>query len=402
MPIPRAVPPTATTPQTARTRAEIEARLGFLPPFFAPALTAPVVLNRLWRLTRTAYLDNPLPAELKQRLIVHVSRLRSCTYGVVVHSCELRALGLSGRELLDVLQAPLGGGPASAALLRGGGESLAGWPLPGSPDEARIVALATHAFARDDLSEQCVAELRRLLGPGRYERLAALLSYIETCDEWLRAHPEISYEDDPRVRRHLPAMLREEPLLRSLLNINGDARERCARTLERATGELTGDESVENTLHAVLGALGSDMGWSHAAVWIPTRLYGTPRLRCATSWQDERAGTAFAEANRALRLDPGDGLPARAWESGQARWIADVTADPHATCAAEARQDGLRGCYLLPVRGRDGVVALLELVSTDSRRPDPIALETLDVLAARIGEHLEQRGAQPAPLLHAA
>jgi AhpD family alkylhydroperoxidase len=402
MPIPRAVPPTATTSQTAHTRAEIEARLGFLPSFFAPALTAPVVLNRLWRLTRTAYLDNPLPAELKQRLIVHVSRLRSCSYGVVIHSCELRALGLSGRELLDVLQAPLGGGPSSAALLRGGGGSLAGWPQPGSSDEARIVALATHAFAHDDLAEQCVAELRRLLGPARYERLASLLSYIETCDEWLRAHPEISYADDPRVRRHLPAMLREEPLLRSLLDIDGSVRERCARTLERAARELTSDESVETTLHAVLEALGSEMGWSYAAVWIPTRRYGgTPRLRCATSWQGGQGATAFADANRALRLDPGDGLPARAWESAQTRWIADVTADPHATCAAEARQDGLRGCYLLPVRGRDGVVALLELLSADSRRPDPIALETLDVLAARIGEHLEHRGAQPAPLLAA-
>ena len=98
--------------------AEIEARFGFVPSFYAPALGAPAVLGLMWRHARVSYLDNPLPAELKERLFVHLSRVRSCSYGVVTHSCELRALGVSADELLGLLQAPLGAIPSGAGAYR--------------------------------------------------------------------------------------------------------------------------------------------------------------------------------------------------------------------------------------------------------------------------------------------
>ncbi len=85
--------------------------------------------------------------------------------------------------------------------------------------------------------------------------------------------------------------------------------------------------------------------------------------------------------------------PAGSGRRRQARWVADVTAEPHSRRADEARQDGLRSCYLLPIRGQDGVVAVIEFLSREVRPPDPLLLEMLNRVAGQIGEYLERKGA---------
>src|SRR3954465_10371391 len=124
--------------------AEIEGRFGFFPSFFAPAVPVPDVLNALWRQAVACYLDNPLPAEFKERVFAYLSRLRSCSYCVVVHSCELRALGASAADVFELLEPLLGDDPSSAAHLLGSSGPLGHWPQAGSYEEARIVALTAH------------------------------------------------------------------------------------------------------------------------------------------------------------------------------------------------------------------------------------------------------------------
>jgi PAS domain S-box-containing protein len=502
-----------------RITAEIEARLGFFPSFFAPALPAPDILEALWRQTLAAYLDNPLPAVFKERLFAYLSRLRSSAYCVVTHSCQLHELGATAREIFDLLEPMLGDDPSSMShLARGdGARTPASWPAAGSPEETRIIALAAHAFVDDDVAEPCLAELRRLLRPPDHARLVALLAYVATCHDWVRAHPEISFQHDHRALRHLHALLCEEPRLRELLDGHGrssslarrdhlaaivdsadDAivgetlegtiiswnraaerlygysaamvlgmsatmlvpadrddeaallmqrvrhgehvdhldtvrlridgrrldvslavspirnaagslvgtssiardigerrlRERYLQTVHQATRVLAQLGAVEETLPAVLRILGDGMGWSVGSVWMPTRRHGVLALRCAVFWHVPALdGAAFETASRQMRLSHGEGLPGRVWETGQARWVADIAAEPHSRRADEARQDGLHTCYLLPVRGPDGVVAVLELLSREVRPPDPILLEMLNRVAGQIGEYLERRGA---------
>ncbi len=156
--------------------AEIEGRFGFFPSYFAPALASREVLDLLWRQTQTAYLDSPLPAHFKERLCAYLSRVRSCAYCLICHSCGLRELGASGRKIFDMLEPQLSLGPSRAALLLGGGGPLAGWPAAGSLEEGRLVELAANAFLRDDGAADCIAELRRLLGRKDFEHLVLLLS----------------------------------------------------------------------------------------------------------------------------------------------------------------------------------------------------------------------------------
>jgi hypothetical protein len=79
------------------------------------------------------------------------------------------------------------------------------------------------------------------------------------------------------------------------------------------------------------------------------------------------------------------------WETGQARWVADVMVEPHSRRADEAQQDGLHSCYLLPVPGRSDVVAVIEFLSDEIRPPDPIVLEMLNRISGQIGEFLERK-----------
>jgi PAS domain S-box-containing protein/AhpD family alkylhydroperoxidase len=500
--------------------AEIEGRYGFFPAVFAPAIPTRDVLETLWRQTVAAYLDNPLPAMFKERVFAYLSRLRGCTYCVVTHSCELRALGATGEEVFDLLEPLLDDGPASATHLLGSGGAFSRWPPPGSYEEVRIVTLAAHAFMRDEVARPCLDELRRLLGPGDYGHLILLLGHIDTTHGWVQAHPEISFENDNRVLRHRAALTREEPRLTALFDARGrtstlarrdhlaaivdsaddaivgetldgtivswntgaeqlfgytaemilgmsatmivpsdhdeeassilrrvrrgervesfdtvrlridgshidvslaispirnasgvligtssvarDAserkrRERYLQTVHHATRLLAQFGTVDETLHAVLGVIGEGMGWAVGSAWMPTRRHAVLQLRCAAFWHTPALdGARFETTSRQLRLDAGEGLPGRVWETSQARWVADITAEPHSRRADEARQDGLRTCYLLPVRGRDGVVAVIEFLSREVRPPDPILLEMLNRAAGQIGEYLERKGAAPA------
>jgi hypothetical protein len=79
------------------------------------------------------------------------------------------------------------------------------------------------------------------------------------------------------------------------------------------------------------------------------------------------------------------------WETGQARWVPDVTVEPHSRRADEAQQDGRHTCYLLP--GRVQVVAVIEFLSDEIRPPDPIALEMLNRLSGQISEFLQPSAA---------
>ncbi len=66
--------------------AEIESRLGFIPPFFEAAFGLPRVLENLWYQTKTAYLDNPLPDLFKEKLAALLARDCQVSYCLVCHT----------------------------------------------------------------------------------------------------------------------------------------------------------------------------------------------------------------------------------------------------------------------------------------------------------------------------
>lgn len=199
-------------PISEQIHSEIVSRFGFFPPFFAPALDSPQVLDNLWRQTLSAYLENPLSALFKEKLNALLSRYCAAPYCLVCHSSALSPLGLSGGEVLALLESPLPNIEAnSLGCLPVPSPAEAAAPAFGSPLEQMLLSCAILVFLDSEKASLCRVELRRLLGTDLYPHLIAYLAYIKTSHTWMEAHPEISYAADKRVSDHLGPLLAEEP-----------------------------------------------------------------------------------------------------------------------------------------------------------------------------------------------
>ena len=70
---------------TLRFRREVTDRFGVLPNFFCSADAAPGLIEELWKIAKSAYLDSPLPSLFKERLFVYLSRFCEVRYCLVRH-----------------------------------------------------------------------------------------------------------------------------------------------------------------------------------------------------------------------------------------------------------------------------------------------------------------------------
>ncbi len=111
---------------TDQIRAEIESRLGFFPPFFAPALASPPLLEGLWSQQFSCYYDNPLPELYKEKLSTILAQYCASSYFIVTHACMLYKLGMAAREIELLLEGP----DLAADNLEHVFETLAQYPHP--------------------------------------------------------------------------------------------------------------------------------------------------------------------------------------------------------------------------------------------------------------------------------
>lgn len=197
-------------------KTEIEATFGFVPPFFDPAESTPQVLENLWQQTLTAYVNNPLPALFKEKLSAYLSRFCAVPYCMICHSCTLRPLGLTAREVLELLEAapPVERDVEQHLAELATQSSLpANWSTLSSSLEDSLLYCAIFIALEHERAEHYRHELRRLLGVVNYQHLIAFIAYVKTCHVWMEAHSEVAYEADQRVKDNLQALVEDEPAL---------------------------------------------------------------------------------------------------------------------------------------------------------------------------------------------
>jgi PAS domain S-box-containing protein len=164
--------------------------------------------------------------------------------------------------------------------------------------------------------------------------------------------------------------------------------------LEHAVARLLAETPEPGDLaEPLLGAIGSVLGWDHAAVWQPE---GDGNLVCRASWhgRDGRELDGFEDVTRQMRLAPGRGLPGRVWKSGDPAWVDDVSRDPSFPRAAAAAAAGLRAALCVPVIGSGGPLAVVEVMTREMPEPDPDLLATLESVGRQVGRYIEQRFAE--------
>src|SRR5580704_15838269 len=193
-----------------RTQLEsaVFARFGVLPNFFRLTTDDPEITENLWKFAQFAYLDNPLPPLLKERLFVYLSLFCRVRYCIARHIGFLVGLGRpagdpeclpqSIEEVLPLLQGDL---PFESeldqhiALCQEMGVAALP-PEPNSAQERAIFACAAHVFLKTPDASRALHALKGVFDGKTLEYTKLLLAFIRTAHYWTEIHPELVLEDD--------------------------------------------------------------------------------------------------------------------------------------------------------------------------------------------------------------
>jgi PAS domain S-box-containing protein len=186
----------------------VAARFGVLPNFFRLTTDNPKITESLWGFAQFAYLDNPLPSLLKERLFVYLSLFCEVRYCIARHLGFLIGLGRpagdphcrpqSVDEVLPLLRGDL---PCNSdldqhlALCEGLGMGSFP-PEPDSAQERAIFVCAAHVFLRTPDASRALHALKCVLDGETLEYTKLLLAFIRTAHYWTEIHPELVLEDD--------------------------------------------------------------------------------------------------------------------------------------------------------------------------------------------------------------
>jgi len=195
-----------------QTKSELEAgildRFGVLPNFFRLTTDNPEITENLWGFAQFAYLDNPLPSLLKERLFVYLSLFCEVRYCIARHLGFLVGLGrpAGDRQCLpqtvdEVLPLLRGDLPFKSDLdaclaLCEGLEMGAFPPEPDSAQERAIFACAAHVFLGTSDASRALDALKYVLDGKTLEYTKLLLAFIRTAHYWTEIHPGLVLEDD--------------------------------------------------------------------------------------------------------------------------------------------------------------------------------------------------------------
>src|SRR5215510_5543706 len=195
---------------------EIEARFGICPSFFKLAQVEPPIARNLFRQAEFAYLDNPMPAHFKEQLFTWLSRFCEARYCVARHCAFLIGRGrvaaaagappLSAERALALLKELMPDKeelPGYLRALEATSAPLGDWPDFDTDLGRRFRVACAVVFLDPVHAASWLRELRRLLGPQRYEQLMLFLAFVRAEHFWTEVHPELEFEPD------LEAMLRD-------------------------------------------------------------------------------------------------------------------------------------------------------------------------------------------------
>ena len=186
----------------------VAARFGVLPNFFRLTVDDPEITENLWGFAQFAYLDNPLPSLLKERLFVYLSLFCSVRYCIARHLGFLVGLGRPAgdpqclpQSIVEVLPLLRGDLPHKTDLDQHLAlcEGLDMGPFPPEPNSAQeraIFACAAHVFLRTPDASRALRALTRGFDGKTLEYMKLLLAFIRTAHYWTEIHPELVLEED--------------------------------------------------------------------------------------------------------------------------------------------------------------------------------------------------------------
>ena len=161
-----------------------------------------------------------------------------------------------------------------------------------------------------------------------------------------------------------------------------------ARVIERA-------DSVAEARPMILQTICEILDWDMAAIWDVDTEGGV--LGSVEVWHAPAIDLAeFREAAVNMTFVPGNGLAGEVWESGEPKWIADLSSASLSPSAQLALNNGMGSAFGVPIKVHGEVSHVVEFFSPKISLPDPELLQTLGVIANQLGHLIERKGAEEA------
>ena len=150
--------------------------------------------------------------------------------------------------------------------------------------------------------------------------------------------------------------------------------------------------SLNEGLEGVLKTVAARFNWELGAFWVVDDHEDV--LRLTDLWHGDGVdGEAFERSSRALRLARGEGLPGRAWSSGDPIWIEDVQKNDKFLRPDAAKACGLRGAVAFPATAGNHVRGVLEFFGREPRSADPEVLALLPAVSAQVANFVATQAA---------
>ncbi len=161
------------------------------------------------------------------------------------------------------------------------------------------------------------------------------------------------------------------------------------------TRDLAESDSALGALRAAIRAICIAEGWDCGRCFVPDEQAGL--LRFAGAWGvDDPVVARYLQQSCNVTYSPGVRLMGLVWQSGSPLWMSDVTNDPRVAVGAVARQAGMRGAFLFPLRVAGSVIGVIAFNSRAVREPEPRLLEAIESIGRQIGQFLLRKRAEEA------
>lgn len=238
-----------------RTRASFECErcFGAIPNFFHSASLAPGLIEGLWTLAKSAYIDSPLPSLFKERLFVHLSRFCEVRYCIVRHVGFLIGEGRPAgdpkvrpetiEQVITLLRRSV---PDAKALEEvfvrlENHEEPRDIPEPDTQAEYDCFDALTVMFLEPLRWGRAREAMRRAVGSDTFEVLTGFLGFVRISHFWAETHPELAVEPDM-----LSVLDRNDELARLLLDPSEAERVKAGEALRHTLAKL---EDAEASLY---------------------------------------------------------------------------------------------------------------------------------------------------------
>ena len=166
------------------------------------------------------------------------------------------------------------------------------------------------------------------------------------------------------------------------------------RSTEHAVSQaLAGAGTLAATYVGVLAALCQGEGWEYGELWGVDPVDG--KLNCLELWhEDSPQFDALAHQTRQVRFGPGEGLPGRVWQAGEAEVIRELASDAGFRRTRAALAAGLVSALAFPIYSGKRITGIMAFMTCQPLEPEPGLLAMLKTIGTQVGQFMARKTLQ--------